>query len=263
MIKRFSALAVPAGLVLLAACGGRTINPAAAGPTPISLGGDSLQVDTLWAQARKAYRSGKWNKAATELERLLLEYPAGDSRIDETHFMLAECYFAQKDHIRAAREFRRVSDETPNSTLAPLALERAGDVYADLWRRPELDPTYAQTALATYREVLNRYPGTEAANRATDRIADLDNEFAEKELKNADFYLRLKAYDSAIIYLKDLVASYPRARVAPLALIKLVRAYQALGYAEDVQETCGYIRRFHPNAQGVGEVCPAPAAASS
>ena len=111
--------------------------------------------------------------------------------------------------------------------------------------------------------MLNRYPGTEAARRATDRIADLENEFAEKELKNAEFYLRLKAYDSAIIYLKDLVASYPRARVAPDALIRLVRAYQALGYTEDLTETCGYILRFHPGAEGVGEVCPVPAAASS
>ncbi len=262
MTKHLTLLAIPACLVLLAACG-RTINAPAAGPAPISLGGDSLQVDTLWTQARQAYRAGNWDRAATQLERLLLEYPAGDPRIDETHFLLAECYFAQKDHIRAAREFRRVSDETPNSPLAPLALERAGDVYADLWRRPELDPTYAQTALATYREVLNRYPGTEAARRATDRIGDLDNEFAQKELKNAEFYLRLKAYDSAIIYLKDLVATYPRARVAPDALIKLVQAYQALGYAEDVQETCGYIRRFHPTAQGVGEVCPAPADSTS
>lgn len=261
MMRPFS-LALFACLALLAACG-RTVNAPAAAPTPISLGGDSLAVDTLWAQARREFRSGRWDKASTHLEQLLLEYQAGDARIDETHFLLAECYFGQKDHIRAAREFRRVSDETPNSPLAPLALERAGDVYADLWRRPELDPTYAQTALATYREVLNRYPGTEAARRATDRIADLENEFAAKELKNAEFYLRLKAYDSAIIYLKDLVASYPRAEVAPDALIKLVRAYQALGYAEDVKETCGYILRFHPEANGVGEVCPAAADSTS
>ena len=69
---------------------------------------------------------------------------------------------------------------------------------------------------------------------------------------------RLKAYDSAILYLKGVVATYPRAAIAPEALIKLVEAYRKVGYREDVQETCGYIRRFHPGARGTDEVCPQP-----
>jgi hypothetical protein len=46
----------------------------------------------------------------------------------------------------------------------------------------------------------------------------------------------------------------------PAALIKLVQAYRALGYREDVQETCGYIRRFHPRTPQAREVCPRPPA---
>jgi TolA-binding protein len=52
------------------------------------------------------------------------------------------------------------------------------------------------------------------------------------------------------------VATYPRASVAPDALIKLVQAYRRLGYKEDVQETCGYLRRYHPDARGGEGVCP-------
>ena len=68
--------------------------------------------------------------------------------------------------------------------------------------------------------------------------------------------MRLKAFDSAILYLKDLIANYPKSAVAPDALVKLVQAYKTLGYREDVQETCDYIRRFHPKAPGAQEVCP-------
>ena len=128
-------------------------------------------------------------------------------------------------------------------------------MYADLWRRPELDPSYGQTALATYQELVNRYPGTNAANRAQARIADLQERFAYKEYRAALYYFKLKAYDSAILYLKDVVATYPRAAVAPEALVKLVQAYEKLGYKEDVEETCGYIRRFHPDAAKRYRVC--------
>jgi outer membrane protein assembly factor BamD len=213
-------------------------------------------LDSLWQNAEQAVRHGKWSEAEKHLNRAVLEFAPGDQRIARTHFLLGEALYAQGRHLEAAREFRKASDETPNDPIAPEALLRLGDVYSDLWRRPELDPTYGQTALSTYQELLNRYPSGSAAKRAQVRITELDERFAYKAYKAAIFYFRLKAYDSAILYLKDLVATYPKAAVVPDALVKLVQAYKTLGYREDVQETCGYIRRFHPTAPGAGQVCP-------
>ena len=242
-------------VVLLAACGGgRSGRSPATSPAPVSASSDML--DSLWGQAEAAVRHGKWGDAAKLVDRLLLEFPPGDSRIARAHYYLAEAYYAQGRHLEAAREFRKASDETPNDPIAPEALLRLGDVYSDLWRRPELDPTYGQTALATYQELLNRYPDVAAAKRAQVRINELNERFAYKAYRSALFYFRLKAYDSAILYLKDLVANYPKAAIVPEALVKLVQAYKTLGYREDVQETCGYIRRFHPRTPGAKEVCP-------
>lgn len=246
-------------LALLAGCGGGSRGASRnVAPAPVSESASAATIDTLWRRAEQAYRHGKWGDAEKSLNRVLLELPPGDSRIPRAHFYLGEALFAQRRQLEAAREFRKTSDETPNDPLAPEALLRLGDVYADLWRRPELDPTYGQTALSTYQELLNRYPGSEGSKRAQKRIAELNEWFATKEYKAALFYFRLKAYDSAVLYLKDLVATYPRTAVVPEALVKLVQAYKALGYREDVQETCGYLRRFHPNAPKAGEVCPAP-----
>jgi outer membrane protein assembly factor BamD len=240
--------------VLLAACGGGSGRSPATSPAPVSA--SSARLDSLWRRAEAAVRHGKWGDAAKLVDQLLLEFPPGDSRIARAHYYLAEAYYAQGRHLEAAREFRKASDETPNDRIAPEALLRLGDVYSDLWRRPELDPTYGQTALATYQELLNRYPDAAAAKRAQLRINELNERFAYKAYRSALFYFRLKAYDSAILYLKDLVANYPKAAVVPEALVKLVQAYKTLGYREDVQETCGYIRRFHPRTPGAKEVCP-------
>ena len=248
-------------LLLLAGCGGRGGKGNAA-PAPVSATGASpATIDSMWSRAEWAVHHGKWGDAEKLLDRVNLEFSPGDPRVARAHYYLGEALFAQKRQLEAAREFRRASDETPNDPIAPEALLRLGDVYADLWRRPELDPTYGQTALSTYQELLNRYPGSNAAKRGQLRIAELNERFATKEFKAGMFYFRLKAYDSAILYLKDVVATYPKATVVPEALIKLVQAYKALGYREDVQETCGYIRRFHPRAPQVGEVCPSKPAA--
>jgi outer membrane assembly lipoprotein YfiO len=242
-------------LLLAAACGGGS-RPSTAPSPQVQETATTAEVDTLWTKARHEVRRGKWSDAIKDLERVLLELAPGDSRIAQGHLWLGEAYYATGSHLEAAREFRKASDDTPNDPLAPEALLRVGDVYADLWRRPELDPSYGQTSLATYQELVNRYPGTSAASRAQTRIADLQERFAFKEYRAALYYFRLKAYDSAILYLKDVVATYPRASVAPDALVKLVQAYQKLGHKEDVQETCGYIRRYHPNAARSHGVCP-------
>jgi outer membrane protein assembly factor BamD len=154
------------------------------------------------------------------------------------------------------REFRRVADEQPDNPLAPDALLRAGDAYADLWRRPELDPTYGEAARSVYQEVGTRYGGTPAAARAALRLTALSEKFAQKEYQSALFYFRFKAYDSAILLLRGVIASYPRSQVVPDALERLVRAYQILGYKEDVKETCDYIVQYHPDPEGPRRLCP-------
>jgi outer membrane protein assembly factor BamD len=248
-------------LLLLVGCGGGRGGGNSA-PAPVSAtGASAATIDSLWHQAEQAVHHGKWGDAQKLLDRVNLEFSPGDPRVGRAHYYLGEALFAQNRQLEAAREFRRASDETPNDPIAPEALLRLGDVYADLWRRPELDPTYGQTALSTYQELMNRYPGSSAAKRGQLRIAELNERFATKEFKAGMFYYRLKAYDSAILYLKDVVATYPKAAIVPEALVKLVQAYKALGYREDVQETCGYIRRFHPRAPQVGEVCPSKPAA--
>jgi outer membrane protein assembly factor BamD len=224
--------------------------------TPEGISRDS--VETLWTRAVAMHGKGEWVKASEMFERITLELPAADTLTLQARFRLGECRLAMGEQLQAAREFRKVSDETPNARLAPEALLRAGDAYAELWRRPELDPTYGQTALATYQELLNRYPDAAAADRAQLRIKGLQDDFAWKQFRAGEYYMRLKAYDSAVLYFKDLAATWPQADVTPTALLRLIDAYRKLDYPEDIADVCGYLRRFHAGHAGVNEACPIP-----
>lgn len=205
------------------------------------------RADSLWLVANDHFRHGRWAKAARALDRGLLIMDYADPRRSRGHFMMGEALFGQGNQLQAVREFRRVADENAADPLAPDALVRAGDAYADLWGKPELDPTYGETAMTTYREVLERYPGSPAAQRASARILALQEKFAEKEFKTAMFYFRIKAFESAILSLRNLVATYPRTAIVPDALVKLVETYARLEYAEDLRETCQYVQRFFPD----------------
>ena len=237
-------------LLAVAACGRRKVEvtPPAVDP--------ARTIDSLWRIGEREFNRGRWTRAQRVFERLAPAMPIADPRNLKLHFYQGEILFALGSQLQAVREFRRVADEQPDGPLAPDALVRAGDAYADLWRGPQLDPTYGETARTVYEEVLSRYPGTPSAGRAGLRLAGLAEKFADKEYRNALFYFRYKAYDSAILLLRSVIATYPRSAIVPEALTRLVRAYQILEYQEDVKETCAYIAQYHPDPAGPIRLCP-------
>jgi outer membrane protein assembly factor BamD len=230
-------------VLVVTACGNR-LDPALY-PTP----------EALFDASMSAFRAGNCGVARQGFQRLTFELPPRDQRHAEVRYYLAECMLDQNEELEAARQFRRVADEFPRHRLAPDALLRAGDAYAELWRDPELDPTYGETAVATYAELLGRFPSTPGADRAQLRITELNEKFAEKAYKAGVFYLRLRAFDSAIIYFKDVVAKYPQSGYAPRAVVRLIEAYDRIGYQDDQQAMCLHLQQYYPGTEGAGEAC--------
>lgn len=246
------------GMLILCAtlAGGAT----ACGRARVASARPAVQPEVELARAMQLFRRGEFRKAQLIFQRLTFEFSVTQEELAQARYYLAECNVQLGDHVQAASDFRKVADEFSTTQYAPIALLRAGDSNLRLWHRPELDPTYGEAALAIYQELTGRFPDSDAAARARPHVRRLENQFAEKTYKNGMFYLRRKAYDSAIIYFKDVIANYPNAQRAPDALLRLVDSYRAIGYTQELQETCEHLRRFYPNATRLAVSCPAAAA---
>ena len=94
-------------------------------------------------------------------------------------------------------------------------------------------------------------------------VRELRAWFAEKDYRNGLFYYKRRAYDSGIIYFKDVVANYPESRWAGDALLRLADSYRAIGYQDELRETCAHARRFYPQANGLAHTCPPDTAAGT
>src|SRR2546422_7239385 len=77
------------------------------------------------------------------------------------------------------------------------------------------------------------------------------------------FYFRRRAYDSGIIYFKDVIANYSESRWTVPALLRLVDSYRVIGYADERRDTCAHLRRLYPTAFGVSERFPAATSAAA
>lgn len=210
----------------------------------------------LLASTRARVHAGDFGHAQQDLRRLMFELPPNDPGLAEVHYLLAECLFQQGQYVEAAQEFRQTAEQYASTPYAPAALLRAGDANLRLWRNPELDPTSGQTALAIYQELAGRYPESEAAARAQLHVRELRDAFAEKDYKTGVFYYKRGAFDSGIIYFRDVVANYPETPRAGDALLRLADSYRVIGYREELKETCAHARRFYPQAEGIEQSCP-------
>jgi len=215
------------------------------------------------AKAMDLFHRGDFKKSQTILQRVSFQLTPGSPELAQVRYYLAETWFQLADYVQAASDFRKVADEFSMTDYAPLALLRAGDSNLRLWHRPELDPSYGETALAIYQELAGRFPDSEAAGRARPHVRRLENQFAEKTYKTGIFYMRRKAFDSAIIYFKDVIANYPAAQRAPDALLRLVDSYHLIGYKRELEETCEHLRRFYPSLAKDARACPAVPADST
>ena len=209
----------------------------------------------LYQASRAQLERRNWDNAVAGLEQLVARLPARDSLLPRVHFALGEAHAGRKEHLLAAQAYSRVVEAFPDDSLADDALSSAARSYQKLWRKPVLDAEYGQTALATYRSMLGAYPDSPRVPEVSRRITELQDWFAQKDMEIGLHYLRRKAYDSAIIYLRDVTRNYPATPTARTAYLKLIDAYQAIRYREEIAEVCGEMRKAYAADAAVRDAC--------
>jgi outer membrane protein assembly factor BamD len=221
-------------------------------------------VDTLYQVAMREYNARHYENSSKAFERLTTELPARDPRVPIAYFYLGKSQDKTNERLLAAKSYGRVSELFPQDTLADDALFNSGLAYQALWRKPVLDAEYGENALTQYQTLLGLYPDSPLAPKVNAQIAHLDQWFATKDYETGYHYLKRKAYDSAIIYFKDVIRLHPSAPKARDAYLRLHDAYQAINYRDDARDLCNAMRKAYPNDREVLQECgPAPAAATS
>lgn len=212
-------------------------------------------MDSLYAAATEQYRAHKWENASKAFERLTRDLSPGDPRLPLSHFYLGKSQARMGDNLLAATTFTRMSESFPQDSLADDALYESGVAYEKMWRKPELDAQYGESSINAFRMVLALYPQSPLVPRATKELSKLDDWQAAKDYNTGYHYLKRKAYDSAIIYFKDILRLHPDAPKSRDAHLRLLEAYRAIRYTEDAKDLCNAMRTKYPSDREVRQAC--------
>src|SRR6185436_197951 len=168
--------------------------------------------DSLWNAAMAEYKAGHFDNAAKAFEQLTLDLSARDPRLPLAYYYLAQSQTKNGEYLLAAGTYNRLIDAFPQDTLVDDAFFLSGKAYQHEWRKPQLDATYGKSAVTAFQSLLAAYPDSPYGQRARNELTKLDDWFAQKDYDTGYLYLKRKAYDSAIIYFKDVIKLHPNAR---------------------------------------------------
>ena len=209
------------------------------------------QSERLFQAGLREYQNERWENAIAAFERLTLDLPARDSLLPLANYYLGKAHYRRKEFLLAGQAFSRLAESFPNDTLSDDALLWTARSYGRLWRKPTLDSQYGQTAISTYRLLPTLFPESPLRPEAERQAARLEDWMARKAFENGMHYFRRKAYDSSIIYFRDVLERYGTTPTARDAGLKLHDAYRAIRYTTEATELCEALRSSHP---GDGEV---------
>jgi tol-pal system protein YbgF len=159
--KRIAALETLGGVSpATAAGGGAAAGAAGSAVATAPAGGEQASYDAAFS----ALKGGDYQKAIGGFKSFVAAYPSS-SLASNAQYWLGEAYYVTRDYQNAIGAFQKVTTEYPDSRKAPDALVKIGFTQSALGRNGD--------AKVTLEDVVKRYPGTEAATLATERLKRL------------------------------------------------------------------------------------------
>ena len=200
----------------------------------------------VYQRAHQALRSYDFNTAIKLYEALTARYPFTDQARQARLDLIYAYYRAGESEsaIDAADQFIRENPTHPRVDYAwyikglvdfertPNALERLFGV--DLTERP---PNNARKAFEAFRTVVERYPKSEYAHDARQRMVYLRNRLADYEIHVAEYYMKRGAYVAAAKRAKQAIEQYDGAPAIRRALEIMIEAYDRLDLPQLADQT--------------------------
>lgn len=215
MNKRLIALSVSLLLIILyIGCGGKK--------TEISP--DELSSDeNLYKQGEKYIKKDP-ERARLYFRQVIDSFPRS-FYAQRAKLAIADSFFQKGDEgsmILASSEYREFITLFPFSPSAPHAQNQIALTFYKKILRPGRDQTKTKHALREFKTVINKYPTSEAAKSAREKILDCEERLAEHNLHIGKYYYKVNVFGAAVQRLKEIMTDFPN-------FSKMDRVYFYLG----------------------------------
>lgn len=199
-----------------------------------------------WAVER--FEEGEMGAAREGLRDFLLNEPL-HPMADSAQYLLGEALYRSGRHVEAAEAFSRLATNRPTSKFADDAQFGVCRSYWALSPDLALEQTYTRDAVDACTRVVEFYSPTPLEEDARRLRRKARDKLASKMYRVARWYYDHGAYESANIYLEDILDQYGEASVVPEVLATLFQSYRKLGFDSEARQVRQRLLENHPETE--------------
>jgi outer membrane protein assembly factor BamD len=188
------------------------------------------------------------SKAAKKFEEVDRQHPYSEWA-RKSLIMSAYAYYTASDYDNCVASAQRYITLHPGSPDAAYAQYLIGASYYDEIPDITRDQAGTQKALAALQEVIRKYPTSQYAASARQKLEVAQDQLAGKEMQIGRYYLKKKEYTGAINRFKVVIVKYQTTREVEEALERLTEAYMALGIVGEAQTAAAVLGHNFPDSE--------------
>jgi len=214
----------------------------------------------LYEEAKDALKTRNFVRATEALDDLEAKFPFG-KYAEQAQLDLIYARYGSLDldgSILAADRFIRLHPQSPSVDYAyyvrgiahynlDLSLTSQYFPMIDLSTR---DPGSMRQAFSDFSQLTSRFPSSQYAPDAEQRMIEIRNRLAAYELHAARYYIRREAYVAATNRAAYIVENFPATPVAEDALIMMVELYQNLKLNSEADDALAVLAANYPDGKG-------------
>jgi outer membrane protein assembly factor BamD len=163
--------------------------------------------------------------------------------------MSSYAYYEAGAYDESVTAAKRYISLHPGSADAAYAQYLIGASYFDEIPDITRDQARTEKAMAALDEVVRKYPRSEYAVSAKQKLSIANDQLAGKEMLIGRYYLEKKDYTGAINRFKVVVTRFQTTRHVEEALMRLSEAYMALGIVEEAQTAAAVLGHNFPDSE--------------
>jgi len=191
------------------------------------------KAEVLYKEAMKLKGEERYLMALDKISSLRSTYPYSFYSIP-SELLRADILFAQENYIEAADAYLTFRDFHPKHKKISYVMWMVAEAYfMQLPETIDRDLSSAQDAIIAYQEVRKRYPDSQYAKDAQNKIKESMELVEKREEYIADFYFRTEDYQSASYRYNHILFNSSFIENKKRAAHRLVRSLLELGKFSD------------------------------
>jgi outer membrane protein assembly factor BamD len=207
---------------------------------------EALTAEEAFHKAMDKFSRGKYLDASEQLSVVTLNY-SGSAIIDSAQYFLAESHFRMKEYLIAASEFERLIYQFPSSHLCDNAKYKIGLSYYKMSPHYGLDQEYTRKSIDEFQEFTEFYPSSDLVPEVLNNIHQARTKLARKAFMSGELYYKMGDYESALIYLNEVLDNYYDTEYAPVAILKKGECYMKMKQMELARENFLRVKEQYPH----------------